>query len=137
MASRNFLRFFVVEILVIAVAVASFHFIHEKIFAGVVAGTAFTALGAWIFACGVRSPSLRKTPTFWFGCIHLFIVALPMMITRLLNHAAEFKDVLIWGLPGPVFHQISTGVYFALLAATIFDFVRAKLFERKKKAHVS
>jgi len=137
MASRLFLRFFVVEVLVIAVAVMSFRFIPERIFAGVVAGSAFTALGTWIFWSGARLSRLRRTPTYWFGCLHLFVVALPMMITRFLNHSAEFKDVLILGLPGPVFHQLSTGVYFALLAATAFDFARAKLVERKKKAHAS
>jgi hypothetical protein len=130
-------RFFVVELLAIVVAISSFSMISEKIVAGVIAGSVFSALGLWIFATGIWSEfrhEVRISGTFWLGTVHLFAIALPMMITRLLNHSQEFKDVLIWGLPGPVFHRLSTVIYSLLLAATAIDFVLANRRKDKKIA---
>lgn len=121
---QTYLKFLIAELFVIATAIASFRFISERILAGAIAGTFFSALGFWIVFTGLRNNSVRRSATFWCGCVHLFGVALPMMITRLLNHRLEFRDVAIWGLPGPAFHQLSTAIYFLLLLTTAIDLVR-------------
>ncbi len=129
-----FAKFFSGELVAIVVAITSFTMIPERILAGVIAGSVFSALGLWIVASGFWGQwhrEVRTSWTFWLGSVHLFGVALPMMITRLLNHSLEFKDVLIWGLPGPVFHRLSTVIYSLLLLATAVDFVLT--FRRKDK----
>ena len=124
-----FLRFFAVEVAIVVVVGVLFSVIPDKVTAGLIAGSFFVAIGAWIGVAGLRQPSLRRTPTFALALVHLFLSALPMLLTRILNRAALFEDVRIWGLPGPVFHNVSTGIYFALMAATAFDWFRSSLVE--------
>jgi uncharacterized YccA/Bax inhibitor family protein len=122
---RIYRNFFFVEIAVIIAVTAVFKAIPERIVAGAVAGTMFVLLGLVIVGWGLKLPAVRRTPTFFAGLIHLFGSALPLMVTRFLNSAAVFEDVRVLGLPGPVFHQVSTFIYLGLMAATVFDWVRA------------
>ncbi len=122
--SRLFIKFLLFELAVIPTVVLIFKSVSDRIVAGAMAGTVFVAIGAWIFISGLRDVKIRRSPTFVMACVHLFGVALPMMITRLLNQSIAFQEVKIWGLPGPAFHSLSTGVYFVLLAATLLDAVR-------------
>jgi hypothetical protein len=121
---RTYLAFLAGEIFTIVFAIMIFRSIENRIFAGAIAGSVFSLLGLWIVVTGLRRREMLRTGTFIAASIHLFAVALPMMITRLMNQALEFKDVLIWGLPGPVFHQLSTAVYMLLLLATVYDLWR-------------
>lgn len=124
MSKSLFAKLLVAELLVIGLVVLVFRVFHERLVAGAVAGSIFVSLGSWILWVGLRSRSFRSTFTFWAGCAHLFLSALPLMVTRFLNQSASFTDVRVLGLPGPVFHQLSTGIYFVLLLATIVDQVR-------------
>ncbi|HVK60275.1 MAG TPA: hypothetical protein VM432_01945, partial [Bdellovibrionales bacterium] len=68
---------------------------------------------------------LRKSPTFYASLAHLFLTSLPLTITRFANYSLDFGDVRILGLPGPVFHGLSSAVYLVLILSTIFDLVRS------------
>lgn len=132
MKSRQYLSFLIVEILVIFAVGGIFQLIANRLYAGMVAGSIFVSLGVWIVLGGVRSS--KKGWSLFVGLVHLFLIAIPMLSIRLLNASAEFQDVKIWGLPGPVFHKLSTWVYMVLIVATLADFVQAK---RREKTPIS
>jgi hypothetical protein len=115
----------VVELCVVAAAPVIFTTVENRLIAGIMAGTLFVGLGVFIVMVGVQNKPFRRVPTFWAGCLHLFGSALPLLITRMVNFSHGFENVLVLGLPGPVFHRISTGVFAILLIATAFDLIRA------------
>jgi hypothetical protein len=115
-----------VEFLVVAAAPVIFTTIESRLLAGMLAGSIFVALGVFIVMIGLQNRAFRKGPTFWAGCLHLFGSALPLLITRLINYSSGFEDVRVLGLPGPVFHKVSTGVFAILMLATVIDLVRSK-----------
>jgi hypothetical protein len=129
---RIYLRFLISEILMIGAVALIFRTIPDRVLAGVVAGTLFVSLGLWILVLGLVSiksvdPDRRfwHSATFWAGCAHLFLTSLPLMITRLLNWSTSFEQVDVLGLPGPVFHRLSTTVFSVLILATAFDLWRS------------
>lgn len=128
--NQVFKRIFALELFAIAWAGASFSLISVKIWAGISAGTVFIALGALILIEGMRNKELRYRPTFLMGLMHLFFVSLPMLGIRLWNYSMGFEQIQIWGLAGPVFHRLSTGVYFILVLATLFDWVRLRELQK-------
>jgi hypothetical protein len=85
----------------------------------------FVSFGVFIVVIGAQVKAFRRTPTFWAGCLHLFGSALPLIVTRMMNFSKGFEDVRVLGLPGPVFHQVSTGIFGILMIATFFDLVRS------------
>ena len=121
-------RFYAVLLLVefIAAAMAPVIFINieNRLIAGMIAGAIFVALGIFILLVGMRFHSFRKTATYWAGCLHLFGSALPLLVTRLFNYSKGFEDILVLGLPGPVFHRVSTLIFLGLMIATTFDLIR-------------
>lgn len=112
------------ELAVIAVVVTIFRSIPDRFLAGAIAGTVFVLLGGYIVVSGLVEKEKRGL-SFWLGLVHLFVTSLPMMITRLLNSSTGFAEVNILGLPGPVFHRLSTTIYMILLIATALDFIFA------------
>lgn len=123
---KTYRNLFLFEVAVIVAVVFVFRTIQERIVAGAVAGTLFVLLGLVIVGWGLKVPTARRTPTFIAGLVHLFGSALPLMVTRFLNSAAVFEDVRVLGMPGPVFHQVSSYVYLGLMIATVFDWVRSR-----------
>jgi hypothetical protein len=119
-----------VEVLIVALVPVIFTQIQSRLIAGLVGGTVFVALGVFIVIVGAQVPAFRRTPTFWAGCVHLFASGLPLMITRLMNMSVGFDDVLVLGMPGPLFHKFSTAVFVVLVIATVFDLLRAWRRER-------
>lgn len=121
---NRYVLFLIAELLVIALVPAIFRWIEPRLVAGMVAGSVFVALGLLIFISGLLRPEVRRSYSFVMGCVHLFVVALPMVTIRLLNSQSAFEDVRIWGLSGPVFHKLSTWVFMILLLATAVDIYR-------------
>lgn len=114
-----------VELVVGGLAPVIFKTISDRFVAGMVAGAIFVALGVFLVVLGLQSKGFRRTASFWAGCLHLFASALPLLITRIVNYSRGFEDVLVLGLPGPVFHRVSTTIFTILLVATSIDLVRA------------
>ena len=111
--------------MVVGLAPIIFISIESRLIAGLVAGAIFVSLGVFIVAVGAQVRAFRKTPTFWAGVLHLFGSALPLLITRMMGLSKNFEDVRVLGISGPVFHQVSTGIFAVLLIATAFDLVRS------------
>jgi len=117
--------FLVAEILTSVLVVYLFRMIEDRYTAALVAGTLFILLGILIVQLGVRKPEFRSSLLFAAGCIHLFLVAIPMVIVRALNPDSVFSSLSVFGVPGPLFHQISNFVYAALVALTVRQLIRA------------
>ncbi len=47
-----------------------------------------------------------------------------MIISRFLQLNERFEDVRIMGMPGPLFHSISSFVFAALMLGTVVDWIR-------------
>ena len=118
---KKLFGFFGAEVITVLAVMITFKLIENRVHAGLIAGTFFISLGLLIVGNGFKHSQLRKTVTFYLGCIHLFGVALPMVGTRLLNLSADFSDVRIWGLPGPIFHKVSTWIFMVMMIATLAE----------------
>lgn len=131
--SRIFAKCLVMEITVVVLVTITFRAIENRLVAGAIAGGMFIALGVFIVGFAVKWRAFLRTATFWLGCMHLFLVALPMVVIRLLNAEGQFSQDRIWGLSGPLFHRVSTGLYLTLMISTAFDWWRVKNRERVEK----
>ncbi len=120
------------EIAAMAVAYLSFKMIPDRSLASIVAGSMFVALGVTILTLGMRDRAFRKTFTFWLGLIHLFVISLPMMGTRIATFGADFHSIKILGLiPGPEFHRMSEMFYVVLVIGTVIDRVMFRAEQRR------
>lgn len=124
---------FVLEVLTVLVVPLIFKFIENRTQAGFIAGSVFVFLGAFVVTGGLRGAQILRSPTFAVGCVHLFIVSLPLLITRALNYETSFEDLFILGVPGPLFHRLSTGLFVVLFVATVFDLWRAVRSKRSSR----
>jgi len=132
MNRKDLLWFLVLEIAAVVWAGAVFSLFESRLVAGAMAGAYFVALGVFITYRVSRWPEKWTSPVWYPGLIHLFVVSLPMVITRFLNSDLPFDQVHILGLEGPVFHRLSTTVFSALILGTLFDLARVWLRDRKK-----
>lgn len=123
---------FAFEIIAMVVAFASFKMISDRTLAAMVAGTCFVVLGVVIVGIGTRDVRFRRTLTFWLGAVHLFVISLPMILTRIFTLGNDFHSVNIFGLiPGPMFHRYSEMFYLALVIGTVIDRIRNRAAERR------
>lgn len=128
--AKRLLYLFISEIFVVIAVGLLFRTLDSRLAAAFIAGSLFVFLGFAIVRLGLKESIFRRRPTFLIGCIHLFAIALPLLLTRALTTHLEFSEVMVLGLPGPTFHKISTWVYMALLVATLFDLYH---FRKKTK----
>ncbi len=113
----------VLQILVSAVVVFVFRLVESRFSAGMIAGSLFVLLGVAVVSAGFAGKIRRSSGTFLLGCVHLFGVALPMIATRALQAGAEFSQVYVLGMPGPVFHKLSTRLYLLMMVVTLVEAV--------------
>jgi hypothetical protein len=113
----------VAEIVVIVVVIGLFQIIPNRLIAGVIAGSIFIGLGFYVVYPGIRDSVFRRTLSFWAAWAHLLLSAFPLFLTRLFHAGSSFEDVRVMGLPGPVFHKVSTTIYMIMLIATLADVV--------------
>jgi hypothetical protein len=124
--SKIFIQFLISQTLVVGIVSVIFSVIENRYQAGMMAGALFIMQGIWILWLGQGMPALRKRPTYIIALLQLFIFSIPMVLIRFLNSSQEFQSLNIWGLRGPIFHQISTLVYLALMIATAVDVWRSR-----------
>lgn len=134
MKQKDLFVFLSLEVVAIAVAGASFALIPSRLIAGLVAGAYFILFSAWMLGRIWRMPDRWRVLTLYPLLIHLFVVSLPMVVTRLLHADADFSDVRIWGLPGPAFHHLSTNVFSVLMVATVVDLILAYVRNARAKS---
>ena len=112
------------QILAIAVAGLSFSLIENRLIAGAVAGSYFITSGLYMVVRTYRY-SGKWHLVYWYPLlVHLFVISIPMVVTRFLASDRAFEDIRILGLEGPVFHRLSTTVFCLLIIATLIDIAR-------------
>lgn len=124
MKRRDLILFLALELLAIAVAGLSFALIENRLIAGFTAGAYFLGFGLFVLYRLFKSGHAWRMLTTYPLLVHVFGISLPMLITRAVSADQAFESVLILGMPGPVFHQLSTTVFSILMAATFIDLIR-------------
>jgi hypothetical protein len=124
MRTRDLILFLGLELLAIAVAGLSFTLIESRLIAGFTAGAYFLSFGLFVLWKIARSGKLWRMLMTYPLLVHVFGVSFPMLITRALNADRAFESVFILGMPGPVFHQLSSTVFSILMLATLIDLWR-------------
>ncbi|NJL25127.1 MAG: hypothetical protein HC902_08095 [Calothrix sp. SM1_5_4] len=123
-AARSF-WFLGLQVFAIIWAGAVFSIFESRLVAGAMAGSYFIGSGAWMFWRALKWPD-KWTSLSWYPLTaHLFIIALPMVVTRFLNADQPFEAVKILGLEAPVFHKLSTWIFSGLVLGTLADLFRA------------
>ncbi len=124
MKTRQLILFLILQLLAIAVAGLSFSLIESRLIAGGVAGSYFLLSGLYMLAV------IFGRGKAWAMCMtypllaHVFVISLPMLITRFSNADKKFEDVHILGLEGPTFHRLSTTIFTILIVGTLIDLFR-------------
>jgi|GEM_PF-1531490 len=120
------------QLLAIVVAGLSFSLIDNRLIAGAVAGSYFITSGLYMVLRTSRY-SGKWTLLCWYPLlVHVFVISIPMVVTRFLNSERTFEEVRILGLEGPVFHRLSTTVFSLLILGTLIDI--ARLWRAKNQA---
>jgi hypothetical protein len=125
MKLRDLIIFLGLEIFAIVWAGTMFTVLPSKLMAGALAGGYFVVSGIAMLAMANHWPLKWKSLTWYMLFIHVFAISIPMLMSRFAQMALTFDDVRVFGIPGPVFHHISSGVFSVLMAATVIDGVRA------------
>lgn len=134
MNRRDLIVFLVLELVAVAWAALVFQIFESRLVAGLAAGTYFVGSGAYILWRLWHWPNRLRSFTLYPALVHVFVISIPMMVVRFAQTQAAFEDILIWGLPGPVFHRLSTTVFLVLIIATATDLGRSWKISRSKRA---
>jgi hypothetical protein len=134
MNRRDSVTFLILEVLAIVWAGLVFNIFESKLVAGLMAGAYFVGFGLYVLWRILRWPNRWQSFTLYPLLVHLFVISIPMMIMRFAQTQLAFEDVQIWGLPGPVFHRLSTTVFLVLMIATAIDLGRSWKITRSKRA---
>ena len=125
-ANKKDLRIFLgLEVFAIVWAGVVFSQIHDRVWAGGLAGAYFIISALWMLRRTLKWPDRWRSACLYALLIHLFGIAIPMVVARFSHVDQPFSEIKIWGLEGPVFHQLSTYVFGALIATTAVDLWRA------------
>jgi len=126
MKLSELILFLGLQLMAIAVAGLSFSLIENRLIAGAVAGSYFVLFGLFMVLRTVRYAHKWRL-IYWYPLlVHVFVIAIPMVVTRFMNSDKVFEEVRILGMEGPAFHRLSTTVFSLLILGTLIDIVRAK-----------
>ncbi len=129
--ARDLRIFLFTEVLTVPVVILIFKFIEPKSHAGIVAGLFFVLIGALLVLRNFSWVNYKKSPVFWLSCVHLFLIALPMLVFRFMNLDIPFEEVRILGLEGPVLHKISENVFMCLIVSTFGELTYVRYQQNK------
>jgi hypothetical protein len=130
MTWKELTLFLGLQLLAIAVAGLAFSMIESRLVAGAVAGSYFVFSGLYMVLRTSRYAG-KWHLIYWYPLlVHVFVISIPMVVTRFLNAGRPFEEVHILGLEGPVFHRLSTSVFSLLILGTLIDIARLKRTER-------
>lgn len=130
---QELILFVGLQLLAIAVAGLSFTFIESRLLAGAVAGSYFVTSGLYMVTRTWRYAG-KWSLIYWYPLlVHVFVISIPMVVTRFLNTERAFEEVKILGLDGPVFHRLSTTVFSLLIIGTMIDILRIYIREKRAK----
>jgi len=113
-----------------------FNVLPSRFLAGLLAGLYFIGSGILMLVWLRRWPRPWLSLTQYALLVHVFLISIPMVVTRLIHMNEDFASVHIYGLPGPEFHRLSTGVFSVLMGATVIDWVRCLWASRMRAPKV-
>lgn len=121
---KKWIWLFVCEILVGANAAVVFRF-FERPLAGLIAGTAFTTLGAlatWFF---YKYAKKNRVLSVSVSAVYLFGISLPLWLTRIFTPCDQ-KVEGVMGISLGVFHRGSEIVFLMLIVLTVIQIMAAR-----------
>ncbi|MGE0528559.1 MAG: hypothetical protein AB7G93_17455 [Bdellovibrionales bacterium] len=124
MSGRDLKFFLALQIFAVIWAGMVFSLIEARVWAGALAGGYFLGAGLFMLARIWKWPRKWKSLTLYPLFLHVFLISIPLLVSRFLQIGKDFEAVQVLGLEGPVFHRLSTMVFSALIAATLLDLVR-------------
>lgn len=92
--------------------------------AGLVAGALFLATGGFVTVAEYLWGRRMGSVALWAALVFLVCAAIPIMGLRLAHPGAEFSELSLLGVAGPVFHKISSWLFFAMLAGVVVEGLR-------------
>lgn len=106
------------EVIVIFLVMMIFRFIPDRQIAATVAGVLFVGLPVIMMALEYRRA--RFAESYWYLAVLQFWVlfALPILGLRLMNWGVPFDQLSVFGVPGPLLHQISSKSYIVMMIVT-------------------
>ena len=124
MNRRDLFLFLGLQILAIAVAGLSFTIFESRLLAGAIAGGYFVTSGLFMVWRATQWPDKWRSCAWYPLISHVFLISIPMVVSRFLQATQDFEEVRIFGLAGPQFHRLSTTIFMILVAGTVIDLIR-------------
>lgn len=125
---KKYVVFFALQILVIIAVTLVFKIIEDRKIASIIASLCFIGSSLYYVIIEYKDGVWKYSSVFISSILFLMAVALPMLISRILQWDVEFSQVVVLGIPGPLFHRISNGFYIAMMLTTLWS-----LFQNRKK----
>lgn len=124
MNQKDLTLYLALQVFAIVWAGAVFSFFEVKLLAGALAGSYFVLSGFFMVSRSWKWADKWKSFSFYPLLLHVFLISIPMVVSRFWQWSQGFEQVKILGLPGPLFHQLSSVVFMSLIAGTAIDKIR-------------
>lgn len=131
---KKYISYLTLEILTTVFVILLFRFIENRNIAAVIAGSTFIAIGAYIVWDLCKTRLHFKSFSFYAATIHLFLTAIPLLASRLMNWSVPHSELLILGMPAPSFHKLAEKVFTVLILCTLIDLCKTFIPVRKERA---
>lgn len=129
---KELLLFLMLMVCNVVWAAGIFQLISVKI-AGLLAGGFFLATGLYMLWRILHWSRWWEAWTLYPLLIYVFGCTIPMLWARITHFSLAFKDVHVFGIPGPEFHHVSTSTFGLLFLVTLAE-TGAALFKRRPRA---
>lgn len=114
------------QILVIIGVIALFRFIPDRKIASIFTTFLFITLSAILCYSEFTKPKRWRNPLFISSGIFLFLIAIPLAISRFLNWEMDFSQIKVWWIEGPKFHGISNYFFILMIVTTIWKLITSR-----------
>lgn len=125
--TRELNLFIVLQILTVPLVVLIFRTIEPRPLAASLAGLWFCGLSSFLVIRSFRRSSGHLRALFAVSAFFALGIAYPMLVVRAWNWAVPFDQVWIWGVPGPVVHRLSNGIFLLLFGLTVWSRWRLRM----------
>lgn len=126
MNRKDLQLFLILEVIAVIWAGLVFQIFDSRLLAGAMAGTYFVLSGLYMVLKAWQWPSKWQSLTLYPLLVHVFVISIPMVAVRFYQYQSAFGEVNIWGIPGPIFHRLSSTIFFVLIGATLIDWWRVR-----------
>lgn len=117
----RYVRYLVLQILVLPIVIGLFRFLPDKKTASVFASVVFIAVCVICFAYEFKRVGFRSMP-FWLSGLQFFLFfAIPIFSLRLVYWNHEFADIITWGFRIQALHSAANLSYMVWMAATAYE----------------